>query len=314
MTFGAPEAWLLALLAIPLAAMLFIRRKRTAFALPTAAGLTGIRPTFRMRLARLLPALRVVAVLLLVSAIARPRTGDANAIVPAEGIDIVLSLDISSSMSTSMGDGSGTRLEATKGVIANFIAGRENDRIGYVVFGSESLAFSPPTLDYDSLAFMVDSTESNLVPDGTAIGLGLAEAVNMLRASDANSRVVVLLTDGQHNADGITPLEAADLATAINVRVYTIGVVEDTSRSAGNIDEDLLKIIANSTGGQYFSAASQDDLVEVYDEIATLETSRVGRERYERYEELGPWFAAAAAGVLGIELLLAATWLRRNPQ
>lgn len=313
MTFGTPEAWGLAILAVPLAAVLFLRRPRPAYAVPTTAGLAGIGPSLRIRLARLLPALRVLALLLLVAAIARPRTGDANAIVPAEGIDIVLSLDISSSMSSTIGAGRATRLEATKEVIQGFIDGRENDRIGYVVFAGESLAFSPPTLDYKSLDQMVESTESEILPDGTAIGLGVAEAVNMLRASDANTRIVILLTDGQHNTTSIPPLEAADLASAINVRVYTIGVVEARSRSAENVDEDLLKIISNSTGGQYFAAATQDDLVAIYDEIATLETSKVGRERYERFTELGPLFAAAAAGVVAIELLLAATWLRRNP-
>ena len=313
MNFASPAAFLLALLAIPVAGALLLRRKPCAYIIPATFGLAALKPGWRIRLSRALPALRVVSMLLLVAAIARPRSGDANAIVPAEGIDIVLSLDTSGSMTTSDLSPGKDRLETSKDVIREFIKGRENDRIGYVIFSAESLALSPPSLDYKALDFLVESTRSGLLPDGTSIGLGIAEAVNMLRDSNANSRVVVLLTDGQHNTDSIKPLEAADLARALNIRVYTIGVVADARRKSDEIDEELLQQVAEETGGKYFVASNKADLVAIYDEIGALETSKVGRERYERFTELGPWLAAAAAAVLGLELLLGATWLRRNP-
>lgn len=134
----------------------------------------------------------------------------------------------------------------------------------------------------------------------------------MLRDSDASSRIVILLTDGEHNTQSIAPLEAAGLAEALNIRVYTIGVVSP-GNPGGEIDEELLQEVADSTGGEYFIASSQGDLTEIYDEIGALETSRVGREHYERFTELGPILAVAAAGILAVELLLGATWLRRNP-
>ncbi len=313
MSFGSPEALLLALAAIPVAAVLFLRGRRTAYTVPATFGLGAIKPTFRIRLSRALPVLRILAVLLLAVAIARPRSGDANAIIPAEGIDIVLSLDTSGSMTTSDLAPGKDRLESAKDVIRQFVEGRENDRIGFVIFAAESLALSPPTLDYQALDTMIEDTESGLLPDGTAIGLGIAEATNMLRDSDASSRIVVLLTDGEHNTDSIEPLEASALAEAINIRVYTIGVVTDRANSAVEIDEELLMEVADSTGGKYFVATTEADLIAVYDEIGALETSRVGRERYEQFTELGPWLALAAGGLLALELLLGATWLRRNP-
>lgn len=313
MTFGTPEALLLALAAIPMAAALFLRRRRAAYTVPSIFGLPAIKPTLRIRLSRMLPALRILSVLLLAVAIARPRSGDANAIIPAEGIDIVLSLDTSGSMTSSQLAPGKDRLETSKDVIRDFIEGRENDRIGYVIFAAESLALSPPTLDYRALDTLVETTETGILPDGTAVGLGIAEATNMLRESDASSQIVILLTDGEDNSSAISPLEAAGLAEALNIRIYTIGVVSDPQAASQSVDEELLQEISDDTGGKYFVAASEADLKAVYDEIGTLETSRVGRERYERFTELGPWIAAAAAGVLALELLLGATWLRRNP-
>lgn len=312
MTFASPEALLLALAAIPMAAVLFLRGRVVAYTVPATGGLSGIGPTMRIRLARGLPILRVLAVVLLATAIARPRSGDANAVVPAEGIDIVLSLDTSGSMLSGELAPGKDRLQATKDVIREFVEGRENDRIGYVVFAAESLALSPPTLDYEALDTLVEDTESGILQDGTSIGLGIAEATNMLRDSDASSRIVILLTDGEHNTSSISPLEAAGLAEALNIRVYTIGVVSP-GNPGGEIDEELLQEVADSTGGKYFIASSQGDLTEIYDEIGALETSRVGREHYERFTELGPILAVAAAGILAVELLLGATWLRRNP-
>lgn len=309
MEFGTPVALALAALALPVLWLALRSGRRGGVPVPAAAGLAGVRPGLRLRLARALPVLRVVAIALLATGLARPRIGNANAIVPAEGIDIALSLDISSSMTTT-NLGAQDRLSATKEVIREFVRSRENDRVGLVVFQRDALPLVPPSLDYDALDRIVSEVESGIMPDGTGIGVGLAEAVNMLRESDAASRIVILLTDGQHNAESIRPLEAADLARALRIRVYTIGVYE-RARGPVELDEPLMTRIAEETGGKYFVAATPEDLLAVYEEIGDLEKSRVGRERYEQFEELGPWFIAAAAAVLGLELLLAATWLRR---
>ncbi|MGH2609045.1 MAG: vWA domain-containing protein, partial [Tepidiformaceae bacterium] len=192
MEFAYPYLLALAALGIPvLAAALW--RRRGAVAVPATAGVAPIQPTLRLRAARALPVLRVLAVVLLAIALARPRTGEVDAIVPAEGIDIALSLDVSSSMTTIMPGSDGkSRLEVSKSVIREFIEGRENDRIGFVIFQKDSLALTPPTLDYDALDRIVADTDTGILPDGTGIGVGLSSALNMLLNSNAASRIVIL--------------------------------------------------------------------------------------------------------------------------
>ncbi len=312
MEFAQPYALLLAALAIPLAVAIFLPRRR-GLAVPSSAGVAKLRPTARVRMARLLPLTRAAGVGLIVVALAGPRIGDANAVVPAEGIDITFSLDISSSMSTSLIRVKQSRIEATKDVIQSFIDGRKDDRIGFVVFARDGLALSPPTLDYRALKEIVKETKPGLITDGTSIGVGLATALNTLRDSTAATRIVILLTDGQHNTPTIPPLEAARLAAALKIKVYTIGVVDDaTAKVQNEIDEKLMKAIASETGGRYFAADSPQALAAVYDEIGTLETSGVGREHFERFTELAPWFAAPAALLIMLEIVLGATWLRRT--
>jgi Ca-activated chloride channel family protein len=310
MEFALPSALGLVLLALPVAWL--ARRRARGYPVPTVAPVAGIPPGWRLRAARALPVLRVLAVVALAVAVAGPRKGNATAVIPGEGIDIALSFDISSSMQQRFGDS--TRLEVTKDVIREFIRGRENDRIGLVVFQKDSLALSPPSLDYAALDRMIAELESGLLPDGTGIGVGLADALNMLQDSTAASRVVILLTDGEHNADSISPEAAAGLAVALKIRVYTIGVVSDDSPfSRREIDEALLQEIADRTNARYFAASSPEALADVYDEIGKLETSRINRESFERFTELAPWFAAAAAGLLLLELILRGTALRRSP-
>lgn len=312
MEFAQPYALLLAALAIPLAVAIFLPRRR-GLAVPSSAGVAKLRPTARVRLARLLPLTRAAGVGLIVVALAGPRIGDANAVVPAEGIDITFSLDISSSMSTSLIRVKQSRIEATKDVIQSFIDGRKDDRIGFVVFARDGLALSPPTLDYRALKAIVKETEPGLITDGTSIGVGLATGLNTLRDSTAATRIVILLTDGQHNTPTIPPLDAARLAAALKIKVYTIGVVDDaTAKVQNEVDEKLMKAIASETGGRYFAADSPQALAAVYDEIGTLETSGVGREHFERFTELAPWFAAPAALLIMLEIVLGATWLRRT--
>jgi Ca-activated chloride channel homolog len=309
MEFAQPWAALLALAAIPVL-LLGLPRGRKGAAIPSAAAPGLARPTLRLRLARALPLLRALALVLFAFAAAGPRIGSANAVVPAQGIDIALSLDISSSMTGSRLGNDKNRLEATKDVIREFIKGEEDDRIGLVVFARDALPLSPPTLDYKALDSVVADVESGLITDGTGIGVGISEAVNMLKESTAATRIVILLTDGEHNTLSITPEDAASLAAALKIRVYTIGVVSAGGGSSG-IDERRLRALAELTGGRYFSADSPESLLEVYQEIDQLETSGVGRERFERFTQLAPWFALPGAALLLLELVLGATWLRR---
>ena len=312
MEFAAPLALLLALLALPVA---FLARRRVrGFAVPSTTALaTAGAGGWRLRAARFLPVLRVLAVVALAVAIAGPREGDAESVVPGEGIDIALALDTSTSMDQQFAGGE-SRLDATKEVIREFIKSRENDRVGLVIFQQDALALSPPSLDYKALDTMVSDLNSGLLPDGTGIGVGLAQALNMLQESTAASRIVILLTDGEHNADSISPEKAAELAVSLKIRVYTIGVVSQANPGRNSeIDEELLQAIADRTEARYFEADSPQALQEIYDEIASLERSRIGRESFESFTEWAPWFAAVAAGLVALELILRGTVLRRSP-
>ncbi len=311
MELAQPLALSLAALAVPVA--ILARRKPRGYTVSSSGPVNGIAPSWRLRFARALPILRVLAVVMLAIAAAGPREGKADSIVPGEGVDIALAFDISSSMDQRFAPGK-TRLDASKDVIREFIKNRQNDRVGLVVFQQDALALSPPSLDYQALDKMVAALQSGLLPDGTGIGVGLATALNMLQDSTAASRIVVLLTDGEHNADSISPEKAAELAISLKVRVYTIGVVSEVNPGRNpEIDEDLLTAIAERTDGKYFEADSPQALQDIYAEIGSLERSRVGRESFESFTELAPWFAAGAAVLLALELTLRGTVLRRAP-
>ena len=312
MEFADRPLLLLVLFAIPAALLLWYRRRERAFAVPTVSTFDALSPTLRQRALVVLPVLRVMAIVLVVIGLARPRIGEADAVVPAEGVDIALSLDLSSSMDIAFDRGGQSRLQVTKSVVREFIKGRENDRIGLVVFRDDAFALAPPSLDYDALDTIIRDLDASFLPDGTGIGVGLASALTMLQDSNAASRIVILLTDGEHNADSIRPEAAAELAAALNIRVYTIGVVADSATGRG-VDEQLLRHVADTTGGRYFVADTAEDLADVYDEIGKLETSRVGGEEFERFREFGPWFLVAAAALVLLELILRSTWLRRPP-
>jgi Ca-activated chloride channel family protein len=284
---------------------------------------SGLRPTWRVRYRWLLPALRIIALALLVVGLARPQAGQAGSVVPAEGIDIVLTLDVSGSMTdSSLGDK--TRLETAKQVLRDFIAGLQNDRLGLVVFRSESLVLSPLTLDYHALQQMVDQADSTPLPDGTAIGLAVADSLNLLRDSHARSRVVILLTDGENNRFEVDPMAAARIAQALGMHLYTIGVVDAPPSAQGgenpnqgstptNVNEDALRQMAETTGGRYYRADSPDTLAKIYDEIGALEKSRVGGERFTAFDERSALFLLPALALLGLEVLLSSTVFRRVP-
>jgi Ca-activated chloride channel family protein len=257
--------------------------------------------SWRVRWRRLPDVLRALAWLLLIVALARPQSGNAQEIIRGQGIDIVISLDISTSMAALDFDPQ-NRLEAAKSVIADFIAGRDFDRIGLVVFARDAFHQSPPTLDYDLLIKSLADVPlaSGLGPaaefDGTAIGLGLASAGNMLRTSTAPSKVVILLTDGANNAGSIDPITAAQALSTLGIRVYTIGMGRtglvpmpdaqgNVAMVPSDVDEAALTEIVNIANGQFFRALDLQNLQQVYDQIDVLEQSEVERQVYVRWQE-----------------------------
>lgn len=316
MSFASP--WLLLLL--PAAGVLLAARALAAPRRPrlAVADLDPLRaaaaPSWRLRLRWLPWLLRVAAIALLILAIARPQRGLALTTLPEDGIDIVVVLDVSGSMTlfAQPGDVAPNKLEAAKAVITEFIESLKGDRIGLVAFQSRAILLSPLTLDHDALTRQVESAASGLIPDGTAIGLGLAEALNLLRESPARSRIAVLLTDGENNQGEVPPMQAARVAETLGVRVYTIGL-HGAARSGSEVDVRLLQRMAAVTGAGYFDASTQHELAEAYREISRLERSRVGERRFTEFQEYGPLLAALALLALAAEAGLRAGVFRRYP-
>ena len=259
------------------------------------------------RTLRLLPwigALRVGAAALIVVAIARPQATTVEATRPAEGIDIVLTIDASSSMTQFTLGGDVTRIESARRVARDFIAHRQDDRVGLVIFQRRSLVLSPLTLDLEAIDTLIEeSVRSGLIPDGTALGLAMAESVDLLRDSQASSRIVVALTDGENNVPGVSTQQAAAVARALGVRMYTIGLPPRATGSSNvSLDELALIYAADETGGRYFRATDTAELAAAYEEIAELERQRVGEETLLRSRELAPWLLLAALGLIMLEV------------
>jgi Ca-activated chloride channel family protein len=266
------------------------------------------------------------ATALTVIAMARPQTTESGSSSTTRGIDIILGLDISGSMLAR--DFTPDRIAAAKEVAAGFINDRPNDRIGLVIFAGESFTQSPLTTDKATLLNLLARVQIGIVEDGTAIGNGLATAVNRLRESDAVSKVVILLTDGVNNAGQIAPVTAAEIAQSLGIKVYTIGVgthgnAPYPARDAwGNvmmmsmpveIDEQILTDIAATTGGQYFRATDRGSLQSIYEQINQLETSRIETNEFTRYNELYGRFVLLALVLLVAEFLLRTLYLRQIP-
>jgi Ca-activated chloride channel family protein len=255
--------------------------------------------------------LRIMAVLALVVAIARPQSSLSWENITTEGIDIIIALDISSSMLAA--DLKPDRLEASKNVALEFIDGRPNDRIGLVIYSGKSFTQCPLTIDHDVLKNLFADIKNGMIVDGTAIGDGLATSVNRLKDSKAKSKVVILLTDGENTAGSVPPLTAAEIAKKFGVRVYTVGIgTNGTAPYPVNtimgkqyqpmpvkIDEVTLKDIANKTGGKYFRATNNKKLEAIYQEIDQLERSKIEVTSYKKKsEEFFPWALAAALFLL----------------
>ena len=260
--------------------------------------------------------LRIAALSLIIVAIARPRSSSQMEKIDTEGIDIVLTMDVSTSMLAR--DFNPDRISAAKDIAIEFIAQRPTDRIGIVVFAGESYTQCPLTTDRSTLINLMKEVQTDLIEDGTAIGNGLATAVARMADSDAKSRVVILLTDGVNNSGEIAPLTAAEIANTYGVRVYTIGVGAngtapypvmtpwgvDIQRVDVEIDEDLLKSIAETTGGRYFRATDNTKLAEIYSEINRMEKARTTIDSFPVYKELFMRYALLALACLLLELLL----------
>ena len=268
--------------------------------------------------------LRTAALALLVVAIARPRSSTQVEKVDTEGIDIVFAMDVSTSMLAR--DFSPDRLSAAKDIAIEFIAQRPSDRMGIVVFAGESYTQCPLTTDRATLINLMKDVQTDLIEDGTAIGNGLATAVARMKDSDAKSRVVILLTDGVNNMGEIDPSMAAEIAKTYGIRVYTIGVGAngtapypvqtpwgiELQNMPVEIDEPLLKGIADGTGGRYFRATDNTKLAEIYGEIGQMEKTRTSVDSFPVYKDLFKNYALAALVCLLLELLVSAL-LRRLP-
>lgn len=312
------DPWVFALALVALAGFAVnIRRARASgggLLFSSVAILPPTRTSLRVRLRWALLPVRVVAVLLLIVALARPLVAHAAI---AEGIDIAIAIDISSSMGAKDFDGA-TRIEGVKKVTHDFIGGLKNDRVGIVAFQAEAVELGPLTLDYAAAQRLADSLEAGglRLRGGTAIGLGIAGAVDVLRQAVSRSKVVILLTDGENNSGEITPLDAAQVAKLLDVRVYTIGAVPTAvggRQGAIEVDERQMRQISAMTGGEYYRASDKSSLLSIYQGIATLEKSRLGPRGYTDYEELYWPFLAAGATLLMLEVLLSFTVFRRVP-
>ena len=324
-SFASPEV-LLALLALPMLAaaswMYANRLRKPAVRYPhLSLAPPARRRSWRTYSGPILLALRLAALALLIVALARPQTGSAREIIRGEGVDIALALDISGSMGA-RDLGPGGRIEAAKSAIADFVAEREHDRIGLVVFADEAFLQAPPTLDHGvllSLTERVGLAKSVGVRDGTAIGMGLATAATMLKDSEVESKVIVLLTDGVNNAGAIDPLTAAAAAEALDIKVYTIGVGRPAASDFGglgisaDLDEETLRGIAGLTGGRYYRAVDPEGLTRIYDEISQLEKSEIETLTFSNKNERAGWMMIPALALLVGEFGLRRTLFRALP-
>lgn len=322
-------AFFWALLLIPLMAAWYLwkGRKETApMKLPGFENLDDRSGSTRVWMRHILAILRMLVVALIVVVLARPQSSNQWEQVSSEGIDIVLCMDVSGSMRAM--DFRPNRLEASKNVGIEFVNAREDDRFGLVVFAGESFTQCPMTTDRAVVVNFLKEIDFGVIEDGTAIGMGLATAVNRIRESKAKSKVIILLTDGVNNRGDVGPVTAAEIAAGMGIRVYTIGVgskgnapipVQDmfgrtvTRDMQVEIDEDVLKKIADVTGGTYFRATDNNKLREIYQEIDQLEKTRLDVKHFSKKKEEYFPFLLAAMLILLLEILLRYTVFRTIP-
>lgn len=328
MQFASPYLLWLLLLLVPLIGCYVWRTLRggTTIQISSVQGLLRAPRTVRYYLRHLPFVLRATALALLVVALARPQDVERLSNTSTEGIDIMLSIDVSGSMLAR--DFKPDRITAAKEVAGSFVADRYGDRIGLVAFAGEAYTQSPLTTDQGTLQTLLSRIRSGLIEDGTAIGNGLATAINRLRESEAKSKVIILLTDGVNNRGEIAPLTAAEIAKAQGIRVYTIGVGTEGMapypavdmfgettfvQRKVEIDEKTLTSIAEMTGGRYFRATDKAKLKAIYDEINQMERSKVEVSEHVTYHELYLDWLLGALALLLLEFLLSTLILKRIP-
>ena len=322
--FANPKLlWLLLL--VPLAILWYVlrhKKQEASLSFSDLKGFVKLPKTWKAYLRHLLFALKMAALALLIVALARPQSSSTNSTSNIEGIDIVMAMDVSGSMLAR--DLKPDRLTAAKNVASDFVKGRPGDRMGLVIFSGETFTQVPLTTDHGVMLNMLAEMKNGLIDDGTAIGDGLATAISRLKDSEAISKVVILLTDGLNNAGSVDPYTAAEMARLFGVRVYTIGVGSygtapypvqtpfgtQIQQMKVEIDEKLLTNVANTTGGKYFRATSNQKLDEVYQEIDKLERSKIEVTEFRRlHEEFYPLVAWALALLL-LEFILRKTIFR----
>ena len=315
---------------IPIMLFWYLKRQRRttgAIRFSNLGKVKSVRQSAKTRYRHVLFILRLAAIILVILGLARPQAGQTDEEVIAEGIDIILSMDVSSSMLAEDFKPK-NRLEAAKVVAKNFIEGRANDRIGLVVFAGKSFTQCPLTIDYGVLMNFLEQIEIGMIEDGTAIGMAIANCVNRLRDSKAKSKVVILLTDGRNNRGELDPITAAKVAKKIDVRIYTIGAgkrgealypIQDPIfgkryvHMPVEIDEEVLTEIADITGGRYFRATDRQSLAQIYEEIGEMEKTKIEVKQFTRYSELyGPYLLFALLCFLS-EILLGNTVFRKIP-
>ena len=322
-TYKNPEFFYLLLVLVPMVAWYLFRQKKNTASIQVSSTVSFLKApkTLRQYMRHLVFLFQLAAISLFITVLARPQSSSNFENVTTEGIDIIVALDISSSMLAR--DFSPDRLEAAKNVAMEFISGREYDRMGLVVFAGEAFTQCPLTTDRAVLLNLFKDLESGMIEDGTAIGNGLATSVARLKESDAISRVVILLTDGENNRGEVAPVTAAEIAKTYGIRVYTVGVGtigtapypvrvqtafgEETQlrEMEVKIDEETLQNIAGITDGKYFRATSNSKLVEIYKEIDKLEKSKISVNEFSRKSEEFLPFA-----LLGVLFLVAGLFLR----
>lgn len=326
-SFKNPDFFYLFLLFIPMIIWYLWKHKKAGASIQFSSdmGLSQIPKNWKYYFRHSVFALLLFSLSFLIMALSRPQSSNSWSNITTEGIDIVIALDISSSMLAM--DFQPNRLEAAKNVATQFISGRPNDKIGLVVFSGESFTQCPLTTDHATVINLFRNIESGMIEDGTAIGNGLATAVSRLKESNAISRVVILLTDGENNRGEIAPVTAAELAKTFGIRVYTVGVgtigtapypmqtpfgvqVRDMEVK---IDEATLQKIASTTDGKYFRATNNNKLAEIYKEIDKLEKSKIDVREYSKKEEEYLKYALAGALLLVLSLFLKITIFRNIP-
>ncbi len=326
-TFLHPGFFYLLLVLIPVVGWYIWKHKfaQASLQISTLKGFDKAPVSWKVRLRHLPIILRSLTIIFITIVLARPQSSNSSRDVITEGIDIVMTLDISSSMEAL--DFKPNRLEAAKDVASEFISSRPNDNIGLVIFAGESFTQCPLTTDKKVLLNLMADIHTRMVEDGTAIGSGLATAVNRIKDSKAKSKVIILLTDGVNNKGEVAPLTAAEIAKTFGVRVYTIGVgtigkaqipvqtpygtqmVEQEVK----IDENMMKEIAETTGGKYFRATNKKSLKNIYEEIDKMEKTKIEVKEYTSRSEEYLLFAIIAAALMITEVFLKSTVLRNLP-